>query len=94
MWRAERGDVSAWRVTALDFAATALAYARSTAEAMSRMASGVAPGGTLLLVGHQPIDPATGAATAAAGQLQVSVDAALAAPAHGLRSDQVSAYAS
>jgi hypothetical protein len=30
------------------------------------------------MVGHRPIDPATGAATAAAGQAQVSVDAALA----------------
>lgn len=28
---------------------------------------------------HRPIDPATGAATAASGQVQVSVDAALAA---------------
>ena len=43
------------------------------------MATGVAPGGTLLLVGHRPVDPATGAATAAAGQVQVSVEAALAA---------------
>lgn len=117
-WLAARG----WQVTAVDFAATALAYARSTAESMGpdvaeridwvegdlsswspqpygyelvvclyvhvagsveemvrRMASGVARGGTLLLVGHRPIDPATGAATAAAGQVQVSVDAALAA---------------
>jgi 2-polyprenyl-3-methyl-5-hydroxy-6-metoxy-1,4-benzoquinol methylase len=118
LWLAARG----WRVTALDFAATALAQARSTAEAMGpdvagridwveedlatwaprpdaydlvvclyvhvagsveemvrRMASGVAPGGTLLLVGHRPIDPATGAATAAAGQVQVSVEPARAA---------------
>jgi SAM-dependent methyltransferase len=118
LWLAARG----WQVTAVDFAAPALAHARSTAEAMGpetagridwveadlaiwtpqageydlvaclyvhvagsveamvrRMATGVAPGGTLLLVGHRPIDPATGAATAAAGQLQVSVEAALAA---------------
>ena len=118
LWLAARG----WRVTALDFAATALSFARSTAEAMGpdvadrvdwveadlgtwspqpheydlvvclyvhvagsveemvrRMASGVAPGGTLLMVGHRPIDPATGAATPAAGQTQVSVEAALAA---------------
>ena len=46
---------------------------------MQRMASGVAPGGSLFLVGHRPIDPATGAATAAADQVQVSVDAAAAA---------------
>jgi hypothetical protein len=44
-----------------------------------RMASGVAPGGTLLMVGHRPIDPATGAATPAAGQVQVSVEQALVA---------------
>jgi 2-polyprenyl-3-methyl-5-hydroxy-6-metoxy-1,4-benzoquinol methylase len=118
LWLAARG----WRVTAVDFAATALARARSTAEAMGpdvaqgidwveadlatwtpqrdaydlvvclyvhvagsveemvqRMATGVARGGTLLMVGHRPIDPATGAATAAAGQVQVSVEAALAA---------------
>lgn len=118
LWLAARG----WRVTAVDFAATALAYARSTAEVMGpdvaeridwveadlatwtpqrdeyhlvlclyvhvagsveemvqRMATGVARGGTLLLVGHRPIDPATGAATAAAGQVQVSVEAAVAA---------------
>jgi hypothetical protein len=46
---------------------------------VKRMATGVAPRGTLLLVGHRPVDPATGAATAAAGQVQVSVDEGLAA---------------
>jgi 2-polyprenyl-3-methyl-5-hydroxy-6-metoxy-1,4-benzoquinol methylase len=118
LWLAARG----WKVTAVDFAATALAYGRSRAEAMGadvaeridwveadlgtwtprrhaydvvvclyvhvagpveemvqRMACGVAHGGTLFLVGHRPIDPATGAPTAAAGQVQVSVEAALAA---------------
>ena len=118
LWLAAHG----WQVTAVDFAATALAYARSTAEAMGpdvagrvdwveadlatwtpprdeydlvvclyvhvagsveemvqRMATAIARGGTLFLVGHRPIDPATGAATAAAGQVQVSVEAALAA---------------
>lgn len=38
-----------------------------------RMAAAVAPGGTLLLVGHQPIDPATGNQTSAASQVQVSL---------------------
>ena len=118
LWLAGRG----WQVTAVDFAAAALAHARSTAAAMGpdaaeridwveadlaawtpqreqydlivclyvhvagpveelvlRLASGVAPGGTLLLVGHRPIDPATGAATTAAGQVQVSVETAIAA---------------
>ena len=118
LWLAARG----WQVTAVDFSATALAHARSTAvavgagvaeriewvegdlatwtpqpghydlvaclyvhvagsveEMVRRMATGVAPGGTLFLVGHRPIDPATGAATAAAGQVQVSIDTAVAA---------------
>lgn len=52
--------------------------AGSLEEMVQRMATGVARGGTLFLVGHRPIDPATGAVTAAAGQVQVSVDAALA----------------
>jgi hypothetical protein len=42
------------------------------------MASGVAPGGSLLMVGHRPIDPATGKPTAAANQVQISVEAAVA----------------
>ena len=118
LWLAARG----WHVTAVDFSATALAFARTTAEAMGpdiaerinwveadlatwtpqrdeydlvvslyvhvpgsieemvqRMAIGVAHGGTLFLVGHRPIDPATGAPTAAAGQVQVSVEEARAA---------------
>ncbi|HWA71063.1 MAG TPA: hypothetical protein VG937_01945 [Polyangiaceae bacterium] len=48
-------------------------------EMVQRLANSVAPGGTLFLVGHRPIDPATGASTAAAGQVQVSVDDAVAA---------------
>ncbi len=31
------------------------------------------------MVGHRPLDPKTGAATAAAGQVQVSVESAMAA---------------
>ena len=46
---------------------------------VQRLATGVAPGGTLFLVGHRPIDPDTGAATRAADQVQVSVQAAVAA---------------
>jgi SAM-dependent methyltransferase len=118
LWLAAGG----WQVTAVDFSATALAFAQSTAEAMGpdiaerinwieadlgtwtpqrdeydlvvclyvhiagsveemvqRMATAVAPGGTLFLVGHRPIDPATGAPTPAAGQVQVSVEEARAA---------------
>jgi 2-polyprenyl-3-methyl-5-hydroxy-6-metoxy-1,4-benzoquinol methylase len=106
IWLAARG----WQVTALDFAATALAHARATAEAtgpeiaeridwveadlgtwtppstydlvlsifvhvagsaselVQRLADGVAPGGTLFLVGRE-----------APGQTQVSVADAVAA---------------
>jgi hypothetical protein len=46
---------------------------------VGRMARGVAPGGTLFLLGHRPIDPGTGAPTAAANQVQVSVEDAVAA---------------
>jgi SAM-dependent methyltransferase len=53
--------------------------AGSVDELVRRMADGVAAGGTLLMVGHRPIDPATGAATSAAGQAQVSVEDAVAA---------------
>src|SRR5688572_16692656 len=53
--------------------------AGSVGDMVTRMANGVAPGGTLFLVGHRPIDPATGLATAAANQVQVSVEAAVAA---------------
>ena len=115
LWLATHG----WRVTAVDFAATALDHARSSAEAIGtdvadrvdwvqgdlatwtpppgrydlvtclyvhmaggvdetvrRLAAGVTPGGSLLLVGHRPVDPATGNATPAAGQVQISVDTA------------------
>ena len=53
--------------------------AGSVEDMVGRMANGVAQGGTLFLVGHRPIDPGTGAATAAANQAQVSVQAAVAA---------------
>jgi SAM-dependent methyltransferase len=49
--------------------------AGSVDEMTMRLAGAVAPGGTLLLVGHRPIDPATGEPTRAAGQVQASVDA-------------------
>lgn len=117
LWLAAHG----WQVTAVDFSASALAHAQSTATALGpdvsrriawvegdlatwtsppdhfdlvvslyvhiagsvedmvrKMASAVAVGGTLLMVGHRPIDPATGAATPAAGQVQVSVESAVA----------------
>jgi 2-polyprenyl-3-methyl-5-hydroxy-6-metoxy-1,4-benzoquinol methylase len=51
--------------------------AGSAAELVDRLAVAVAPGGTLFLVGHQPIDPATGEPTPAAGQVQVSLKTVL-----------------
>ena len=53
--------------------------AGSVPEMVARLGSGVAPGGTLVRAGHRPIDPDTGAPTSAAGQVQVSVEEALAA---------------
>ena len=53
--------------------------AGSVKEMVRRMGAAVAPGGTLLLVGHRPVDPATGATTPAAGQVQVSTETAVAA---------------
>jgi hypothetical protein len=47
--------------------------AGSVEEMVRRMGSGVASGGTLLLVGHRPVDPVTGAAAPAAGQVQVGL---------------------
>jgi 2-polyprenyl-3-methyl-5-hydroxy-6-metoxy-1,4-benzoquinol methylase len=118
LWLAGHG----WRVTALDFSASALDHGRDTAgklgaelarridwmeadlgrwspepaaydlilclyvhvagdveELVRRMASGVAPGGTLFMAGQRPIDPATGQPSAAAAQTQVSVEQAMAA---------------
>ena len=76
------GDLTTWTPPPGRYDLVACLYvhvAGSVREMVRRMTTGVAPGGTLLLVGHRPIDPATGAATAAAGQVQVSVDAAVAA---------------
>jgi 2-polyprenyl-3-methyl-5-hydroxy-6-metoxy-1,4-benzoquinol methylase len=72
IWTAEPGHY--------DLVVCLYVHVADSVEAMvGRMASAVAPGGTLLLVGHRPIDPSTGAATAAAGQTQVSVEGARAA---------------
>ena len=76
------GDLSTWtpQPEHYDLAFSLYVHVAGSVEAMvQRLATGVAPGGTLFLVGHRPIDPATGAETAAAGQVQVSVDTAVAA---------------
>jgi 2-polyprenyl-3-methyl-5-hydroxy-6-metoxy-1,4-benzoquinol methylase len=76
------GDLATWTAQPGHYDLVVCLYvhvAGSVAEMVRRMASGVGPGGTLFLVGHRPIDPSTGAATAAASQVQVSVEAAVAA---------------
>jgi 2-polyprenyl-3-methyl-5-hydroxy-6-metoxy-1,4-benzoquinol methylase len=76
------GDLATWTPEPGRYDLVACLYvhmAGSVKETVQRLATGVAPGGTLFLVGHRPIDPATGAETAAAGQVQVSVDAVVAA---------------
>lgn len=75
-------DLAAWVVEPGRYDLVVCLYvhvAGSVRDMVQRMAAGVAPGGTLFLVGHRPIDPATGAATAAANQVQVSVEEARAA---------------
>jgi hypothetical protein len=74
------GDLGSWTPPSRRYDLVSCLYvhvAGSVGEMVRRLGAGVAPGGTMLLVGHRPIDPATGAATPAAGQVQVSVDAAV-----------------
>jgi 2-polyprenyl-3-methyl-5-hydroxy-6-metoxy-1,4-benzoquinol methylase len=76
------GDLATWAPEAGRYDLVVCLYvhvAGSMGDMLGRMANGVAPGGTLFLVGHRPVDPGTGAATAAASQVQVSVEAAVAA---------------
>ncbi|HYP98398.1 MAG TPA: class I SAM-dependent methyltransferase [Polyangiaceae bacterium] len=73
------GDLATWHVETERYDLVVCQFvhvAGSVEEMVKRMASGVAPGGTLFLVGHLPIDPRTGAASAAANQVQVSVESA------------------
>jgi SAM-dependent methyltransferase len=74
------GDLGSWAPVARSFDLVSCLYvhvAGEVGEMVTRLAAGVAPGGTLFLVGHRPVDPATGAPTPAAGQVQVSVEAAV-----------------
>ena len=73
------GDLGSWTPPSRRFDLVSCLYvhvAGSVGEMVTRLGSGVAPGGTLLLVGHRPVDPATGKPTPAAGQVQVSVQEA------------------
>jgi len=77
-WR--EADLGTWAPAAGAFDLVGCLYlhvAGSVPDLVTRLGSGVAPGGTLLLVGHQPVDPATGEPTPAAGQVQVGVADAL-----------------
>jgi SAM-dependent methyltransferase len=83
------GDLATWTPPPHAFDLVGCLYvhvAGSVPELVSRLGEGVAPGGTLFLVGHLPVDPATGEATPAAGQVQVTVqDAREALTAPGWR---------
>jgi SAM-dependent methyltransferase len=77
-----QGDLASWTPPPGRYDLVTCLYVHMAAgveDTVRRLASGVAPGGTLLLVGHRPIDPATGRPTAAADQVQISVDTAVAA---------------
>lgn len=74
------GDLGTWTPPPESYDLVLSLYvhvAGSVPEMVRRLAAGVAADGTLLLVGHRPVDPATGAPTRAAGQVQVSVEEAL-----------------
>ena len=74
------GDLGLWAPEPAAYDLVVCLYvhaAGSVIELVQRLSRGVAPGGTLLLVGHRPVDPVTGKPTPAAGQSQVSVDEAL-----------------
>lgn len=76
------GDLATWMPPHEEFDLVSCLYvhiAGDVGEMVQRMARGVARGGSLLMVGHRPIDPTTGRPTAAANQVQVSVEAARAA---------------
>jgi SAM-dependent methyltransferase len=75
------GDLGTWTPASGQYDLVSSLYVHvpgSVEEMVARLAAGVALGGTLLLVGHLPIDPATGAETPAAGQVQVTVEEAVA----------------
>jgi SAM-dependent methyltransferase len=74
------GDLGSWTPAPRAFDLVTCLYVHvegSVTEMVGRLGSGVASGGTLFLVGHLPVDPATGGPTPAAGQVQVTVDEAV-----------------
>ena len=76
------GDLGTWRPRSSHFDLVSCLYVHVTGPVgafVRRLSAGVAPGGTLLLVGHLPVDPSTGEPSPAAGQVQVSVEEAVGA---------------
>ncbi len=76
------GDLATWTPRPDHYDLVTCLYVHvggSVAEMVRRLGAGVARGGTLLLVGHGPVDPTTGEPTSAADQVQVSVETAIAA---------------
>jgi SAM-dependent methyltransferase len=76
------GDLGMWTPPPNRFDLVVCLYVHipgSVEDMVRRMAHGVAIGGTLFMVGHRPMDPATGAPSIAAGQVQISVESAVAA---------------
>ncbi len=74
------GDLGSWMPSPRQFDLVSCLYVHvtgSVGEMVNRLAAGVAPGGTLFMVGHLPVDPATGEPTPAAGQVQVTVEEAV-----------------
>jgi hypothetical protein len=74
------GDLGSWTPPPRRFDLVNCLYvhvAGSVGEMVARLATGLAPGGTLFLVGHLPVDPTTGEPTPAAGQVQVTVEDAI-----------------
>ncbi len=78
-------DLAEWSPEPRAYDLVVMAYVHipgDVSAAVQRLAAGVAPGGTLLLIGHQALDPETGEPTIAAAQVQVSLADVAALNAH------------
>jgi hypothetical protein len=74
------GDLGSWTPPPRRFDLVVCLYvhvAGSARDLVTRLGHGVASGGTLFLVGHLPVDPATGEPTPAEGQTQVTFQDAI-----------------
>lgn len=77
-----QADLGSWTPAPAQFDLVVSLYvhvAGRVTDTVERLAFGVVRGGLLLMVGHRPIDPTTGAKTRAAEQNQVSIEDAQAA---------------